>query len=313
VTNPNHAPKQDAGGSALSAFKVWAQDRYQEYVDQSPYFIAYDAWIAAWTAALAATPTGEEARLRAVTAQWRAKVAPLANLGESNQILAGWINSFADEVEAALTRPTSATPAGTEQGAFEQLIDAARLVDLLSRETGEPCDGFRFREGIASLRDALQKLGRAPYQNTSGLTAPSPASTAPAAECETCKGEGVVISRPAGAGYADDLAEYEPCPDCARPPSTAELSKGAQDKCECILGLYNHRCPIHGLAPAEAPQGERELRQGVEVFVRGTIGLEVSKHLVVVRIACGELDNQYVLVERAALSAPSATPDTESK
>jgi len=33
-------------------------------------------------------------------------------------------------------------------------------------------------------------------------------------ECPTCHGDGIVQTKPAGAGYADDLAEYAPCPDC---------------------------------------------------------------------------------------------------
>jgi hypothetical protein len=32
--------------------------------------------------------------------------------------------------------------------------------------------------------------------------------------CPTCAGTGVVLSRPAGAGHSDDLAEYVPCPKC---------------------------------------------------------------------------------------------------
>lgn len=50
------------------------------------------------------------------------------------------------------------------EDATEQLIEAARLLDMLSFQNGRPADGFRFREGIQSMRDALIKLGRAPFQ-----------------------------------------------------------------------------------------------------------------------------------------------------
>ena len=33
-------------------------------------------------------------------------------------------------------------------------------------------------------------------------------------DCPTCNGDGVVITKLAGAGHSDDLAEYEPCPMC---------------------------------------------------------------------------------------------------
>jgi DnaJ-class molecular chaperone len=33
-------------------------------------------------------------------------------------------------------------------------------------------------------------------------------------ECPTCHGAGIVLDKPAGAGYEDDLPEYVPCPDC---------------------------------------------------------------------------------------------------
>lgn len=32
--------------------------------------------------------------------------------------------------------------------------------------------------------------------------------------CHECKGDRVIMVRPAGYGYSDDLAEYEPCPTC---------------------------------------------------------------------------------------------------
>lgn len=32
--------------------------------------------------------------------------------------------------------------------------------------------------------------------------------------CPTCHGDGVMETAPAGAGHADDLVEYVPCPDC---------------------------------------------------------------------------------------------------
>jgi hypothetical protein len=34
--------------------------------------------------------------------------------------------------------------------------------------------------------------------------------------CPACDGAMVVQRRPAGAGHADDLAEYDPCPMCWR-------------------------------------------------------------------------------------------------
>lgn len=32
--------------------------------------------------------------------------------------------------------------------------------------------------------------------------------------CKTCNDECIVLTKPAGAGYSDDLPEYGPCPDC---------------------------------------------------------------------------------------------------
>lgn len=32
--------------------------------------------------------------------------------------------------------------------------------------------------------------------------------------CPTCGDDGVVMVKPAGAGYEDDLPEYVPCPEC---------------------------------------------------------------------------------------------------
>jgi hypothetical protein len=47
----------------------------------------------------------------------------------------------------------------------------------------------------------------------------------PAPPCATCKGERVVQSNPSGAGHADDLAEYVPCPDCAAQPQPASTGE----------------------------------------------------------------------------------------
>lgn len=33
-------------------------------------------------------------------------------------------------------------------------------------------------------------------------------------ECESCDGSSTIMVRPAGYGHEDDLAEYEPCPEC---------------------------------------------------------------------------------------------------
>jgi DnaJ-class molecular chaperone len=33
-------------------------------------------------------------------------------------------------------------------------------------------------------------------------------------ECDQCDGTGTVMTAAPGAGHNDDLAEYEPCPDC---------------------------------------------------------------------------------------------------
>ena len=36
----------------------------------------------------------------------------------------------------------------------------------------------------------------------------------PVETCPTCNGERTIMVRPAGYGHSDDLAEYDPCPDC---------------------------------------------------------------------------------------------------
>lgn len=40
--------------------------------------------------------------LEGLTAKWRKRVEPLRNLGESNKIVAGWVEECAYELEAAL-------------------------------------------------------------------------------------------------------------------------------------------------------------------------------------------------------------------
>ena len=33
--------------------------------------------------------------------------------------------------------------------------------------------------------------------------------------CTLCNGDQAILSKPAGVGYCDDLAEYIPCPNCS--------------------------------------------------------------------------------------------------
>ena len=118
-------------------------------------------------------------------------------------------------VEAALRQQTPAVG----EAAVERLIEAGRLISLLSYESGEPADGFRFRQGVAEIRAALTALGRAPYQKSQPDTPPTPPSDE---SCSACGGSRVIESKPSGAGHSDDLAEYLPCPDCASPPTLRE-------------------------------------------------------------------------------------------
>ncbi len=43
---------------------------------------------------------------------------------------------------------------------------------------------------------------------------PVPKQLWPGEECPMCHGDGILQTKPAGAGYEDDLPEYEPCWMC---------------------------------------------------------------------------------------------------
>lgn len=45
------------------------------------------------------------------------------------------------------------------------------------------------------------------------------------ARCPFCGGEGVVERTPAGAGHADDLAEFEPCSRCETVRRLADIMR----------------------------------------------------------------------------------------
>jgi hypothetical protein len=67
--------------------------------------------------------------------------------------------------------------------ASEKLIEAGRLISMLSKTNGEPCDGFRFREGVLEIREALRLMGRLPFEK------PAPADPASAGLGEALKEE----------------------------------------------------------------------------------------------------------------------------
>jgi hypothetical protein len=343
------------------------------------------------TAALAATPTGEEARLRAgdvvtmlnETDKEIGDLMKVVNGGENHSFVTHCVlpmmQTSMRKKLAALTRPTSATPAGTAQGGLDALKRGKNYLADLEHDLRDPEYAVEYL--LAAAKDSDDAF-RVAVRDVVRATAPSPASTAPAeaiikdlamlvrrlcakhpnktlthqaVDYLTRKGlQGSVLRESQAESAKSNLdairdmpPKFEPKPelnDCspgdviaaysdgtivlddgitthdsvraeaflrkqAEAPSTAELSKGALEA--FIAGAEQMRVAL----PAEAPQGERELRAAIQELLldwdaRVAIqeGRESRAEISARRDAIAFCARQL-----RALSAPSATPDTEKE
>jgi len=85
-------------------------------------------------------------------------------------------------------------------------IEIMKAVENIRREA-------KLEEHIESCPECRESYPCGREKFLRKITIDTPPAAAEAV-CPRCEGERVIMVKEAGAGYADDLAEYEPCPDC---------------------------------------------------------------------------------------------------